>query len=80
MAKQCAVYEEELRRVWPSDEKRCEELIPRFAKENGFRLCFCRDGLCPILIKNLETIHKAAPQFPLDGFFLDSGVAAYMFF
>ena len=47
-AKHCAIYEEELSRVWPSDGKQRELLIARFAQDNGFRLRFYRDGLCAI--------------------------------
>ena len=47
-AKHCAVYEEELSRVWPHDGDRREQKVARFAEENGFRLRFYRDGLCAI--------------------------------
>jgi hypothetical protein len=47
-AKHCAVYEEELSRVWPHDGKSREVEIAQFAQENGFRLRFYRDGLCAI--------------------------------
>lgn len=50
-AKHCAVYEEELSRVWPDDRKKRETLIAQFAKDNGFRLRFYRDGLCAIFDK-----------------------------
>ncbi len=47
-AKHCAIYEEELRRIWPDDEKQREPKLARFAEENGFRLRFYRYGLCAI--------------------------------
>jgi hypothetical protein len=47
-AKQCAIYEEELNRVWPNDGNQRERKIARFAEDNGFRLRFYRDGLCAI--------------------------------
>ena len=49
-AKHCAVYEEELRRVWPDGNQR-EAKVARFAEDNGFRLRFYRDGLCAIFDK-----------------------------
>ena len=50
-AKHCAVYEEELSRVWPSDGSQRESRVARFARTNGFRLRFYRDGLCAIFDK-----------------------------
>ena len=47
-AKHCAVYEEELSRVWPNDGDRREPKLARFAEAHGFRLRFYRDGLCAI--------------------------------
>ncbi|PYL61733.1 MAG: hypothetical protein DMF24_06230 [Verrucomicrobia bacterium] len=44
----CAVYETELARVWPRDGKTREAKIALFAKENGWRLRFYKDGLCAI--------------------------------
>jgi hypothetical protein len=46
-AKHCAIYEEELSRVWP-DENQREPKVARFAEDHGFRLRFYRDGLCAI--------------------------------
>ena len=46
--KHCAVYEEELSRVWPDDGDRREQKLARFAEEHGFRLRFYSDGLCAI--------------------------------
>jgi len=47
-ATHCAIYEEELTRVWPNGGNRREPKIARFAEDNGFRLRFYRDGLCAI--------------------------------
>ena len=43
-ANHCAVYEEELTRLWPDGNQR-EPEVARFAEENGLRLRFYRDGL-----------------------------------
>ena len=45
-AKHYTIYEEELSRVWPHNGKRRELLIEQFARDNGSRLGFYRDGLC----------------------------------
>ena len=47
----CAVYEDELVRLWPLNEKDREAKIAQFAKEHGFRLRFYREGLCAIFDK-----------------------------
>jgi len=47
-AKHCAVYQEDLTRVWPDEQNPRETQIAQFAKEHGFRLRFYRDGLCAI--------------------------------
>jgi hypothetical protein len=49
-ANHCAVYEEELSRVWPDENQRAPK-VARFAEDNGFRLRFYRDGLCAIFDK-----------------------------
>jgi hypothetical protein len=49
-AKHCAVYEEELSRVWPDGNQR-EPKVALFAEDNGLRLRFYRDGLCAIFDK-----------------------------
>ncbi len=46
-ANHCAVYEEELTRLWPDGNQR-EPEVARFAEENGLWLRFYRDGLCAI--------------------------------
>jgi hypothetical protein len=52
----CAVYERELQRVWPLDEKHRKAKIEQFARENGFRLVYYKLGLCAIFEK--ATIDK----------------------
>jgi hypothetical protein len=44
----CAVYEFELIRIWPLNEKNREAKIVQFAKEHGFRVRFYRMGWCAI--------------------------------
>ncbi len=50
-AKHCAIYQEELNRVWPYDGKERKTQIAQFAEDHGFRLRFYRDGLCAIFDK-----------------------------
>jgi hypothetical protein len=52
-ANHCAVYEEELSRVWPDENQRAPK-VARFAEDNGFRLRFYRDGLCAIFDKERD--------------------------
>ena len=47
----CALYEDELQRVWPLDEENRKAKIEQFAKEHGFRLAFYKQGLCAIFQK-----------------------------
>ena len=42
----CAIYEDELQRIWPLDEKDREKKIAQFATEHGFKLSFYKQGLC----------------------------------
>lgn len=56
-AQHCAIYEEELSRVWPDRDQR-EPKVARFAKDNGFRLRFYRDGLCAIFDREPVDIRK----------------------
>ena len=46
--KHCAVYENELKRLWPPNEKDRKAKMEQFAKEYGFRLRFYSKGLCAI--------------------------------
>jgi hypothetical protein len=50
-AKHCAVYEPELTRVWPSNGKKREADIALFARQNGWRLRFYKEGFCAIFDK-----------------------------
>jgi len=69
-AKHCAVYEEELSRVWPDDGARREQKLARFAEEHGFRLRFYRDGLCAIFDREPQrerTRPKVSERFGSSG-------------
>lgn len=44
----CAVYEDELQRIWPINEINRKAKIEKFAKQHGFRLAFYKAGLCAI--------------------------------
>lgn len=46
-----AVYENELKRFWPVNEKHRQEEIAQFAKKYGFRLRFYCEGFCAIFNK-----------------------------
>jgi hypothetical protein len=54
----CAIYENELQRLWPLDEKNRKAKIAAFAMEYGFRLSVYRPGLCAIFE---EGLNDAAP-------------------
>jgi hypothetical protein len=47
-AKHCAIYKEELSRVWPENGKRREAQIAQFAQDHGLRVRYYRDGFCAI--------------------------------
>jgi hypothetical protein len=47
----CAIYEHELQRIWPIDEKNRKAKIAQFARENGLRLSVYKPGLCAIFEK-----------------------------
>jgi hypothetical protein len=47
----CAIYEDELQRFWPLNEKDREAKIAQFAKKYGFRLRLYSKGLCAIFDK-----------------------------
>ena len=57
--KHYAVYEDELQRIWPQNEKDRETKIAQFAKKYGFRLRHYRKGLCAIFDKQ-----RAQPKRP----------------
>jgi hypothetical protein len=56
----CAVYEKELQRVWPLDEKNRKAKIEQFAKKHGFRLAYYRHGFCAIF-EELPTSRESSP-------------------
>jgi hypothetical protein len=58
--KQCAVYEDELKRAWPLNEKERETKIAQFAKQYGFRLRFYRKGMCAIFDKWPRSTRRSA--------------------
>ena len=52
----CAIYEDQLRRVWPTDELNRKAKIAQFATEHGFKLGYYKQGLCAIFEK--EAAHR----------------------
>jgi len=44
----CAIYENELQRIWPLNEENRKRKIEQFAKEHGLLLSFYKLGLCAI--------------------------------
>ena len=59
---QCAIYEDELQRLWPLEQKDRETQIAQFAKDYGFRLRHYKKGLCAIFDKRptRRVCHKRA--------------------
>jgi hypothetical protein len=49
--KHCAIYDRDLERIWPLNEKDREAKIAQFAKKYGFRLRFYQKGMCAIFDK-----------------------------
>jgi hypothetical protein len=47
----CAIYEDQLQRIWPLTERNRESKIAQFAKQFGFHLAFYKQGLCAIFEK-----------------------------
>jgi hypothetical protein len=47
----CAIYEKDLERLWPLNEKDREAKIAQFATQYGFRLRFYSKGMCAIFDK-----------------------------
>jgi hypothetical protein len=47
----CAIYERDLERFWPPNEKDRETKIAQFARKYGFRLRFYDKGMCAIFDK-----------------------------
>jgi hypothetical protein len=44
----CAIYEDQLQRIWLLNEQNRKAKIEQFAKEHGFKLSFYKQGLCAI--------------------------------
>lgn len=47
----CAIYENELQRIWPLNEENRKRKIEQFAKKYGLRLSFYKSRLCAIFEK-----------------------------
>ena len=50
----CAVYEEELQRVWPITEENRKAKIAEFGEKHGFRLAYYKQGHCAIFLERLR--------------------------
>jgi hypothetical protein len=50
----CAIYEHQLQRLWPLNEKNRRAKIAAFAKAYGFRLIFYKPGLCAMFEKESD--------------------------
>jgi hypothetical protein len=50
----CAIYEDQLQRIWPLHEENRKGKIEQFAKEHGFKLSFYKLGLCAIFEKESQ--------------------------
>jgi hypothetical protein len=48
----CAVYEKELQRIWPITEENRKAKIAEFAKKQGFRLAYYKQGHCAIFLED----------------------------
>ena len=49
----CAIYEDELQRLWPLELQNREAEIERFAKQHGFKLRFYKRGLSAIFQEDM---------------------------
>jgi hypothetical protein len=58
-AKHCAIYEEELSRVWPDDGNQREPKLARFGEEHGFACGFIATVCAPFSIKSLPSAAKS---------------------
>ena len=54
----CAIYEDQLQRIWPLNVENRKEKIEQFAKEHGFKLSFYKLGLCAIFEKETQRKHR----------------------
>ena len=48
----CAIYEDQLQRIWPLNTENRKRKIEQFAKKHGFKLSFYKPGLCAIFQKD----------------------------
>jgi len=55
----CAIYEDELQRVWPLETPYRELRIADFAVRYGFRLRFYQKGVCAIFEKQPRSDQRA---------------------
>jgi hypothetical protein len=51
-AEHCGIYEPELSRAWPPNGISREAKIAHFAKKNGWRLRYYKEGFCAIFDKD----------------------------
>jgi len=59
----CAIYEEELQRIWPLGEEDRERKIAQFARDYGFHLSFYRHGLCAIFTTDTAALDAIFNSF-----------------
>ncbi|HEU0209475.1 MAG TPA: hypothetical protein VFQ78_10910 [Candidatus Udaeobacter sp.] len=48
----CAIYEQDLQRIWPITEENRKAKIADFAEKHGFRLIYYKQGLCAIFVED----------------------------
>jgi hypothetical protein len=48
----CAIYEDQLQRIWPLNTENRKGKIEQFAKQHGFKLSFYKPRLCAIFEKD----------------------------
>ena len=53
----CAIYENDLRRIWPLNEENRKAKIEEFARRYGFKLSYYKQGLCAIFEKEPQRKH-----------------------
>jgi hypothetical protein len=58
----CAIYENELQRLWPLEQKDREARIAQFATDYGFRLRHYKKGLCAIFDRRPNGGQRKAPR------------------
>ncbi|HEX5490900.1 MAG TPA: hypothetical protein VFX07_06540 [Candidatus Udaeobacter sp.] len=60
----CAIYEDELQRLWPLDAPYREVRIAAFAAKYGFRLRFYHKGMCAIFDRQPDEEAASAIKGP----------------